>query len=134
MHAHDFFSSLFSTDFMTRDHCGCWNSAFRILYIASQIGIAAAYATVPVVLWIVTTSKVQTGQRLTGSPRVRILTAYALTFSTCGIGHLADGVLTFWLPAYHLWAVWHFVTAMVSWWALAVSVRYRVELISGGLL
>lgn len=50
--------------------------------------------------------------------------AVAAFVLSCGIGHL-EGVISFYWPAYHLFAAWHVITAACSWWAILVLIWFR---------
>lgn len=104
--------------FVRRGNCGEWEESMALLYATSSGLIAAAYLAFPLALILVHPSV----QAMAESSRIRW--AFAGSIFLCGMGHL-EGVLAFGWPAYHLFAVWHGLTAIVSWYAVIILVNYR---------
>ncbi|MCE7060879.1 ATP-binding protein [Dyadobacter sp. CY343] len=102
-----FFSSVSNTsDFPARWYCGSWSDFHGWLYILSDIGIGAAYFTIPVLLLVVI-------RRRNDSPFQRIFLLFIAFILLCGLTHLIDATI-FWWPAYRLSALLRLATAIVS--------------------
>lgn len=126
-------AGFFSPDrFVPRGACGDWEPWVGQLYAISHLGITAAYVAIPMVLLLAMLEKRPACPVAETSARARLVTrvTYALFILFCGIGHL-DGWLAFVWPAYHLFALWHAATALVSWFAVGVTVWMRAKLIVG---
>lgn len=126
------FSHLLSTQFVPRGECGNWMEGYAWLYVLSNILIAAAYVTMFVLIGLAylqgrtSSAPVKITRRQVLSMRI----VYGSFILLCGIGHL-EGAMAFFTPRYHLYAVWHFATAVASWAAVFVTARLRNRLIPG---
>lgn len=124
----DFITLAISSDFAKRGECGNWHPGFVWLYVLSQALIFAAYMAIPFVL-LVRKQHVPAFQISRNQITIMRWTFGAFIF-LCGIGHL-EGVVAFFRPHYHLYAIWHCLTAMASWAAVCVAARMRYRLIPG---
>lgn len=114
-------TELFSTEFMTRGQCGNWSDGWERAYVIANLFIFFAYCgIVDLLLRGIIRSKDKGHYFLKAS--------LVAVFLTCGIGHLEQVVVFFW-PAYHLFALWHIVTAAMSWWGVLMVWRHRSYLI-----
>lgn len=112
--------------FMPRGRCGPWDILARNVYVTANVMIFAAYAAIALCLTV-----------HTGRPRVDVSDrdqavirfVFGVFIVFCGVGHL-EGVLAFYWPAYHLFAVWNAATACVSWVAVFVVFRHRLAVLS----
>jgi signal transduction histidine kinase len=114
----EFFRQLFSPDsWPARWHCGRWTPFHGWLYIVSNVLIAAAYFSIPLMLfYLIRKSK----HRL---PFQRVFWLFFLFILACGVTHVFDALM-FWYPVYRLSAVILFATAVVS--MAAVVGLYKV--------
>lgn len=104
----EFFSKLFSPDsWPARWHCGKWTPFHGWLYIGSNIFIAIAYFSIPVILLYLIR---KTGNRL---PFRSIFWLFLFFILACGFTHVFDALM-FWYPVYRMSAIVLFVTALVS--------------------
>ncbi len=104
----DFFSKLFSPDnWPARWHCGKWTPFHGWLYIGSNIFIAIAYFSIPVILLYLIK---KTGNRL---PFRKIFWLFLFFILACGFTHVFDALM-FWYPVYRVSAIVLFITAIVS--------------------
>lgn len=123
---------LLSTDFMPRGNCGDWDRSYVWLYVTSNILIFAAYLAIFCLL----VAAYWQGRRFTSPLSITrkqvfsMRVVYGSFILLCGIGHL-EGAAAFFHPQYHLYAVWHFITACVSWMAVFVTARLRNRMIPG---
>lgn len=101
------------TQFVPRGHCGNWDENMLSLYMFSNFAIFLAYMVMAVLLRFVVVDYNMIARD--GTLRV----AFALFIFFCGIGHL-EGILFFRYPVYHFSAVWHLLTALVSWAAVGL--------------
>ena len=102
------------------------------VYTWSHLHITAAYMAIPSVLlyaWLVERRRVEP-KRLSATEKNYTRLVYGLFIGMCGVGHL-EGLLAWYWPAYHVFAIWHLFTALVSWWAVAVTIRIRMTIIVG---
>lgn len=117
----EFFTSLFSRDFVQRSECGAWEAAWANVYQFSNAVIFACYMAIPVFIIIGWIEEGKPRPRKAPS-RAHLRCAVAAFVLFCGFGHLFDGVLAMSIaPMYHALALWHALTAAVSVWA-AVAV------------
>lgn len=126
-------SDLFSTAFVPRHHCGEWGGLYVTLYVFGAVLISTAYMAIPSILaWASRFERVAgyDPPALCRRDRNVVRSTYALFILLCGIGHF-EGVLAFIAPTYHLYAVWHFVTGLVSWAAVFVTFRMRLRIVTG---
>lgn len=89
-----------SERFVTSGECGAWIEWLQLGYKYASAVMFAVYLLMFAILWL-------------GSQPTRARVALSLVFFTCGIGH-AEGFLSFGLPAYHIFAVWHMLSALIS--------------------
>ncbi|MBS0208175.1 MAG: response regulator [Planctomycetes bacterium] len=104
----EFLSRLFDTsDFPARWHCGAWTSGHGWLHIISDLGVWAAYVTIPCVL-------AYFAIRRRDLPFRSIFYLFIAFILCCGTTHLMEAII-FWWPAYRLAGVIKLITALVSW-------------------
>lgn len=112
----DFLSHLFDTSgFPPRWYCGRWTPGNGWLHIGSDIGIWAAYVSIPLVL----------GYFLLRRRNLRfrgVLVLFGSFILACGTTHLMDAII-FWWPAYRLAGVIKLFTALISWATVLVLIR-----------
>jgi two-component system, chemotaxis family, sensor kinase Cph1 len=114
----EFFSKLFSPDsWPARWHCGNWSGFHGWLYIISSLLIAAAYFSIPVLLFLLIR---KTKNKL---PFLGIFWLFILFILACGLTHVMDATM-FWFPVYRVSAIVLLATAIVSW--AAVIALYKV--------
>lgn len=89
-----------SERFLPRGGCGSWIEWIQVLYQYASLIMFAVYIGMFAILWL-------------GAAPTRARVALSLVFFTCGVGH-AEGFLAFGLPAYHVFALWHAMSAVVS--------------------
>lgn len=117
---------------MPRGACGLWDRDYAWLYVISNVMIAAAYMAI---FGLILTAYLQ-GRKHSAPMEITRRQMFSMRFIygsfilLCGIGHL-EGALAFFFPQYHLYAVWHAITAAVSWAAVFVTARLRNRLIPG---
>jgi chemotaxis family two-component system sensor kinase Cph1 len=108
----EFFQNLFRPDsWPARWNCGHWTGFHGWLYILSSLAIAAAYFSIPVILYIVIR---RSANKL---PFQKVFWLFILFILACGFTHVFDALM-FWFPVYRVSAVVLFLTAVVSWAAL----------------
>jgi len=123
----DFLELVFSNDFVPRHHCGAWAKGWAFAYGLANYLIFKSYFLIGVLL---------VAGRFQGTPDARdrdwlhangprTVVVYALFILTCGMGHLLDGVMSFFKPMYHLWMVWHWLTALISMYAVWITFKIR---------
>ncbi len=78
-------------------------------YTLANIAIAIAYHRILLQLWRLNREK-----RLRMPPHT--YAGFMIFLIFCGTGYLLDGVVAFWWPGYFLFAIWHTITAGLSWW------------------
>ena len=122
------FKALFSLDFVPRNCCGNWHPFFEYLYLVSNIVTTFCYIGIFFVLILFRSKEALTS--LGRTEKTFIAGTYVLFILFCGIGHL-ENAFAFWTPMYHLFAVWHALTAVVSAVALGVTVKYRARVLIG---
>lgn len=112
--------------FMPRGQCGAWSPIWRNVYMLANVLIFAAYMIIPMALVRFRFVRILGRMR-----KIRVLVAAFIL--TCGIGHL-EGVVSFWWPAYHVFALWNLITAGVSWATVITLLTERVpdELMDDG--
>ena len=118
----DYFSNVFSTEGLPpRWLCGHWTPFQGWFYILSDVGIWAAYFTIPFLL--LTFARKRTDIKF---PPVFWL--FAAFIFACGITHLMDAIM-FWWPAYRLTGLTYFATAVVSWCTVFVMISVIPQLL-----
>lgn len=105
------------TRFVPRDCCGTWDGVMQWIYVVSNLAISGAYVALAAAL--ITTEKIS-WQTLANDWYCRL--SFAAFIICCGVGHM-EGVLSFRWPAYHAFATWHAITAIVSWATVFVLVE-----------
>jgi two-component system, chemotaxis family, sensor kinase Cph1 len=114
----EFFRHLFSpSSWPARWHCGNWSSFHGWLYIISSLLIAAAYFSIPFLLFVLIR---KTKNKL---PFQGIFWLFILFILACGLTHVMDATM-FWFPIYRVSAIVLLITAIISW--AAVIALYRV--------
>lgn len=119
---------------MTRGECGNWHPGFVWLYVMSNVLIAASYFIIPFVIgiaiWRARDGRAPQINITQGQARL-MRYSFAGFILFCGLGHLLDGVMSFFYPRYHLVAVWHAMTAVASWFAVFAVAKMRHRIIPG---
>jgi PAS domain S-box-containing protein len=113
----EFFRALFGTDFMPHLYCLRSDPAVLWLQVIADLGIAAAYFAIPLVLFDVVLKRRDLLFR-----RVAILSVVFI--AACGTTHLLS-VWTIWVPIYRFEAVVKAATAVASVTTAIVLVRIR---------
>jgi PAS domain S-box-containing protein len=104
----DFLSKVLDTsDFPARWNCGHWTAAHGWLHIVSDLGVWAAYVTIPCVLAYFVL-------RRRDIPFRGIFLLFGAFILACGTTHLMEALI-FWWPAYRLAGLIKLFTAIVSW-------------------
>lgn len=101
--------------FVPRGHCGQWNPWFETMYVMANLLIFLAYMVIPYYLF-----KLTRGYSFIANDHILKLWFSAFIVA-CGIGHL-ESVIPFYWPVYHAFAVWHVLTALVSWGTIGVLI------------
>ncbi len=120
-----------SSGFVARHHCGDWSRFFITLYIVGNAATWLAYMAIGGVLLHVKPKEVETFGPIPQRERRLAAIVFASSIIVCGGGHLLDGCGAFVAPAYHLFAIYHCLTAAISWTAVAYVVRYRDRILVG---
>jgi len=114
----EFFSNLFNPDsWPARWHCGRWTAFHGWLYIISNILIAVAYFSIPIILYYLIK---KTKNKL---PFQKVFWLFFLFILSCGFTHVFDALM-FWFPIYRVSAIVLFITALVS--CAAVAGLYKI--------
>lgn len=102
-----FLKTLFSPDsYMPHGHCYLWQTPLVSIHVISDVLIAIAYFSIPVML-------VYFVRQRQGIPFSQVFLLFGAFISLCGLGHLLD-VWTLWHPAYWVSGVEQALTALVS--------------------
>ena len=113
--------------FVCRGCCGKWHDSMIWLYVMSNMMTFLGYMVIP---WILTCFRFQ-WERVATNYKLRTCFAGFVLF--CGIGHL-EGPVAFALPLYHLFAVWHLMTALVTWLTIyKLFVEREREILDGDI-
>lgn len=91
---------------MPHGYCLLWFPDLLFLHVASDLLIAAAYFTIPVILFYFV-------RRRRNTPFFGVLVLFALFILSCGATHLL-GTITIWYPVYHLEGYAKLVTGLIS--------------------
>ena len=113
----NFFSKLFDySDWPPRWHSGNWTQFHGWLYIISDLLIASAYFTIPIVIikYVTRKSDVRFG---------KLYFLFAAFILACGATHFLDAV-AFWFPVYRLNALVRLIAGIISWITLYYSLKY----------
>ncbi len=114
----NFFLKLFdTTDFPQRWYCGDWSAGHGWLHIISDVGIWAAYFTIPALLAYFLSKRKDI-------PFRRVFLLFVAFIMLCGLTHLMDATI-FWWPAYRISGLLKLGTAIVSW-ATVVALIYNI--------
>ena len=95
------------SDFMTRDQCGAWSPVLMTLYQTAHAGIALSYFAIPISL-----AHLYAKHRRS-LPRPGVVLLFISFILLCGMGHVCN-LLAFHWPAYRLFTLIDFMTALVS--------------------
>lgn len=68
---------------------------------------------------------------LSDTERFKILIAFGAFTFVCGMGHLIEDVMAFFVPMYHVFAAWRLLIAVVSTYAAWLSYRYKLKVATG---
>ncbi|WP_417380140.1 ATP-binding protein [Gimesia sp.] len=118
----EFFSKLFDTsDYPARWNCGAWTSGEGWLHILSDVGTWSAYTAIPVVLLYFTFKR-------RDIPYTRLFGLFAAFILLCGAVHLVEAII-FWYPIYRISGLLKLATAIVSWAAVIVLIKYMPHLL-----
>lgn len=104
-----------TTDFPPRWHCGNWHTDVGWLHILSDLGIFAAYFTIPGVLLFFMLRKKDL-------PFPRVIWLFATFILACGFGHLVEAGI-FWWPVYRFSGLVKCFTAIISWVTVFMLIR-----------
>ncbi|HTB14154.1 MAG TPA: PAS domain S-box protein [Bryobacteraceae bacterium] len=111
----DFFSRLFSSDYMPHGHCFFWQPSLVWLHVISDSFIAAAYFSIPVTLYYFIRKRPDV--KLRG-----VILMFAAFIMACGMTHLLS-VWDIWHSAYRLEGVVKAITASLSVATALVAIR-----------
>lgn len=137
---------LFSAErFVPRASCGAWDPALLEVYAHASISITAAYLVIGGLLgwtaWrILRWHRANPGSATRHAARAIVETladahlslllwTYGAFILFCGVGHL-EGLIAFSHPIYHVFALWHAVTAIASWWAVVVTWHVAMRIVA----
>ncbi|MBT1065694.1 PAS domain S-box protein [Bowmanella sp. Y26] len=115
-------TDFFRTDYMPHGHCYLWKPDILWLNVISDAAIAAAYFTIPFVLYLF----VRQRQDIRFGWMLYLFAAFILC---CGITHLF-GIYTVWQGAYGYHGIAKAVTAIVSLSTAYVLIKILPDLIS----
>lgn len=117
--------------FMCRDDCGAWNPLMMFIYRFSEEAIFGAYVGIALILWHAKNSEIQAKAGSVSDDELNRSRAFFAAFIfSCGLGHLLERFAFFW-PAYHFFALWHFVTAVISWRTFFYLLSLRDRVVAG---
>ncbi|HOQ45382.1 MAG TPA: ATP-binding protein [Bryobacteraceae bacterium] len=102
----DFFRNLFGSEFMPHGHCYFWEPSVLWLNVVSDVVIALAYYSIPLILF-------SFARKRTDLSFSWIFLAFAAFIFACGTTHVM-GVWTVWNPTYRLDGVIKAITAVAS--------------------
>ena len=117
----DFFRALFGTDFMPHLYCLRNDPTVLWLQVISDLAIAAAYFTIPLILFHVVLKRKDLLFR-------RAALLFAIFIAASGATHVLS-VWTIWIPVYRLEAVMKAVTALASVTTAVVLLRERPPIV-----
>lgn len=108
---------LFDTsDFPARWNCGNWSPGHGWVHILADLGIATAYAMIPLAIarycWV----------KRYELAFPKILWLFSAFIFSCGSAHLVEAIL-FWFPMYRFAALLKVVTAIMSWATVIAVIR-----------
>lgn len=120
-----------ASGFVGRGECGSWAEGMPHVYAMANLATTFAYVAIGIILWMAIRqeARVVSVADLTRPQKNHLRATYATFIVSCGVGHL-DGVVAFFWPAYHLFAVWHVFTAAASWYAVAVTFHFRTHILA----
>jgi hypothetical protein len=99
-------------DFVPRGSCGPWPEWLKAMYVWGNVMVFTAYIAIPFALYAGMRYRLK---RQFKQDRAATYGFIAFIFM-CGTGHLLDGVMSFVWPNYYVFAVWHLLTGVVSWY------------------
>lgn len=102
----EFFTDLFSTKFMPHGHCFFWRPEILWLHVVSDLIVAMAYYSIPILLFIV-------ARRSPRLPFKWVFICFALFIFWCGTTHVLS-IVTLWVPIYRLEGLIKAITAAIS--------------------
>ena len=97
---------LLSTQYLPHGHCYLWQTPLVWLHIASDLLIALAYFSIPIILFHFV-------RQQQDSPFGKIIVLFSLFIFSCGITHIMS-IWTLWHPNYWLSGAIKAVTALIS--------------------
>ncbi|ESQ75173.1 hypothetical protein ABAC402_10920 [Asticcacaulis sp. AC402] len=103
------------TAFMPHGYCFLWKPGILWLHVLSDLGVAAAYFGIPIVLWYFV-------RKRTDLPLKKIFLLFAAFILLCGTTHLFN-IWVLWIPSYYTEGAVKAATALVSIATLVVSVK-----------
>jgi PAS domain S-box-containing protein len=115
-----FFESLLSSNFMPHGYCLQWEPGIVWLHVGSDVAIALAYFSIPVVLLTVARTE-------RWAPYAKIMLLFGAFITACGATHLMS-IWTLWHAHYVAEGAVKFITAAVSITAAAALVRFSPQL------
>ena len=101
-----FLKRLFTEDFMPHGHCYFWRPDVLWLHVISDIGIALAYFSIPIMLIIFVLKRKDI-------PFHWMFLLFGLFIFFCGSTHVID-VITTWVPIYRFEGFVKLITAIIS--------------------
>jgi len=103
----EFLQNLFASEsFIPHGHCYLWNTNLVLLHIASDLVIALAYYSIPMML-------VYFAHKRRDVPFHRVFLLFGAFILACGTSHLME-VWTLWHPVYWLSGILKAITALIS--------------------
>ncbi|MEQ9071616.1 MAG: hybrid sensor histidine kinase/response regulator, partial [Gimesia chilikensis] len=118
----EFFTKLFDTsDYPPRWDCGNWSDGEGWLHILSDIGTWSAYTAIPIVLLYFAAKRKD-------FPFTKLFGLFAAFILLCGTVHLVEAII-FWYPIYRVSGLLKLATAVVSWIAVIILIRYAPRML-----
>ena len=103
---------LASKPFIPHGHCYLWKTDLVVLHVASDLVIALAYYSIPMML-------VYFVQKRRDVPFNGVFLLFGAFIIACGTGHLID-IWTLWHPTYWVSGFWKAITAVISFYTAVV--------------
>jgi PAS domain S-box-containing protein len=103
---------LASRPFIPHGHCYLWKTDLVVLHVASDLVIALAYYSIPMML-------VYFVQKRRDVPFNGVFLLFGAFIIACGTGHLID-IWTLWHPTYWVSGFWKAITAVISFYTAVV--------------
>ncbi len=98
---------LSSEQYIPHGHCYLWQTPLVSLHVVSNVLIAIAYFSIPIILLYFVRQRQD-------SPFIGVFKLFSAFILFCGLGHLLD-VWTLWHPDYWISGIEHALTALISW-------------------